>query len=106
MNSASTQTPFRIPCSTSSFVTRGSEEKLETSRMVKSSLLGKYLLRTSNIEDTVSIWRKYLITSGVFVGLKTISKSDPDKVSKYKALETTETTEFDSFESFLRYRRH
>ena len=55
MNSARTQTPFRIPCSTRSFVTRGSEEKLTTSRMVKSSLLGKCLLRTSNIEDTVSI---------------------------------------------------
>ena len=106
MNSARTQTPLRIPWSRRSLVMRGKEERLLTSRMVKSSLLGKYLQRNNNIEDTVSIWRKYLITTGVFVGLKTISKSDPDKVSKYKALETTETTEFDSFESFLRYRRH
>ena len=55
MNSARTQTPFRIPCRTSSFVTSGSEERLTASRMVKSSLLGKYLLRTRSIEVTVSI---------------------------------------------------
>ena len=55
MNSARTQTPLRIPWSRRSLVTRGREERLLTSRMVKSSLLGKYLQRTNNIEDTVSI---------------------------------------------------
>ena len=55
MNSARTQTPLRIPWSRRSLVTRGKEERLLTSRMVKSSLLGKYLQRNNNIEDTVSI---------------------------------------------------
>ena len=101
MNSERTHTPFRIPWSTISLVTRGREERLQTSRMVKSSLAGKYLRRTSSIEDTVSICRKYLITTAVFLDLKTISKSDPDKVSYYQ----TSRDEFDSFESFLRYQR-